>query len=178
MSEFHKKHPLPFYVVQLSSLPRPSWPAFRDSQRRLASELPHTALVVTSDLGDPNDVHYRTKRPVGERLALLALKHTYGHELVCEGPTLTFAARGKDNDIILHFDKADGLTCTKGFEIAAYDGMFYPADIKIEGDKIHLSSPSVKWRPEAVRYGWRGFTDADLRNKQGLPASTFSTSVW
>ena len=173
-SEFHKKHPLPFYVVQLSSLPRPSWPAFRDSQRRLASELPHTALVVTSDLGDANDVHYRTKRPVGERLALQALKHTYGHELVCEGPTLRFAGRGMDNDIFLHFDNADGLTCTKGFEIAASDGMFYPADIKIEGDKILLSSPAVKY-PTLVRYGWSGFTDADLRNKQGLPASTFST---
>ena len=173
-SEFHKKHPLPFYVVQLSSLPRPSWPAFRDSQRRLASELPHTGLVVTSDLGDPNDVHYRTKRPVGERLALQALKHTYGHELESEGPTLRSAVRGKDHDICLRFDHADGLTCTKGFEIAAYDGMFHPADIKIEGDKILLSSPAVK-NPTLVRYGWSGFTDADLRNKQGLPASTFST---
>jgi len=176
-SEFHKKHPLPFYVVQLSSLPRPSWPAFRDSQRRLASELPYTALVVTSDLGDPNDVHYRTKRPVGERLALQALKHTYGHDLESEGPTLRSAVRGKDNNICLRFDHANGLSCTKGFEIAAYDGMFHPADIKIEGDKILLSSPAVK-NPTLVRYGWSGFTDADLRNKQGLPASTFSTSVW
>ncbi len=175
-SEFHKKHPLPFYVVQLSSLPRPSWPAFRDSQRRLANELPDTWMAVSSDLGDKNDVHYRTKRPVGERLALLALKHTYGHELVCEGPTLRFAGRGKDNDIFLHFDNADGLTCTKGFEIAAYDGMFHPADIKIEGDKILLSSPAVKY-PTLVRYGWSGFTDADLRNKQGLPASTFYTKT-
>ena len=194
-SEFHKKHPLPFYVVQLSSLPRPSWPAFRDSQRRLAIHpsfreddgegLPDTWMAVSSDLADPNDVHYHTKRPVGERLALQALKHTYGHELVCEGPTLTFAARGKDNDIILHFDHADGLTCTKGFEIAAYDGMFHPADIKIvppapdrreEGDKILLSSPAVKY-PMLVRYGWSGFTDADLSNKQGLPASTFYTRV-
>ena len=175
-SEFHKKHPLPFYVVQLSSLPRPSWPAFRDSQRRLASELPYTALVVTSDLGDPNDVHYRTKRPVGERLALQALKHTYGHELESEGPTLRSAVRGKDNNICLSFDHADGLSCTRGFEIAAYDGMFHPADIKIEGDKILLSSPAVK-NPTLVRYGWSGFTDADLRNKQGLPASTFYTKV-
>ena len=175
-SEFHKKHPLPFYVVQLSSLPRPSWPAFRDSQRRMAQTLEHTAMVVSSDLGDANDVHYRTKRPVGERLALQALKHTYGHELVCEGPTLRSAVRGKDNDICLRFDNADSLTCTRGFEIAAYDGMFHPADIKIEGDKILLTSPSVKW-PTAVRYGWSGFTDADLRNKQGLPASTFYTRV-
>lgn len=184
-SEFHKKHPLPFYVVQLSSLPRPSWPAFRDSQRRLAIHpsfggdaegLPDTWLVVSSDLGDPNDVHYRTKRPVGERLALQALKHTYGHELESEGPTLRSAVRGKDNDICLRFEHADGLTCTKGFEIAASDGMFHPADIKIEGDKILLSSSAVKY-PTLVRYGWSGFTDADLRNKQGLPASTFSTTV-
>lgn len=171
-SEFHKKHTLPFYVVQLSSLPRPSWPAFRDSQRRLASELPDTWLAVSSDLGDPADVHYRTKRPVGERLALQALKHTYGHQLESEGPTLRYAVRGMDNDICLAFDHADGLTCTKGFEIAASDGMFYPANIKLEGDKILLSSPSVK-NPTYVRYGWSGFTDADLRNAQGLPASTF-----
>lgn len=176
MSEFHEKQPLPFYTVQLSSLPRPSWPAFRDSQRRLASELPDTWMAVSSDLGDANDVHYRTKRPVGERLALLALKHTYGHQLESEGPTLRYAVRGMDNSIVVAFDHAEGLTCTKGFEIAASDGMFHPADIKIEGDMIRLSSPSVKY-PTLVRYGWSGFTDADLRNAFGLPASTFYAKV-
>jgi sialate O-acetylesterase len=54
--------------------------------------------------------------------------------------------------------------------------MFYPADIKIEGAKIILSSPSVN-NPTAVRYGWSGFTDADLRNAQGLPASTFKMDL-
>ena len=172
MSEFHKKHPLPFYTVQLSSLPRPSWPAFRDSQRRLASELPDTWMAVSTDLGDPNDVHYRTKRPVGERLALQALCHTYGHTLESEGPIVRYAMRGINNNIVVRFDHADGLTCTRGFEIAASDGIFHPADIKIEGDKILLSSPSVKI-PLSVRYGWSGFTDADLHNGAGLPASTF-----
>ena len=175
-SEFLGKHSLPFYVVQLSSLQRPSWPAFRDSQRRLAQTLPDTWMAVCSDLGDAGDVHYRTKRPVGERLALQALRHTYGHTLESEGPTLRYVVRGQDNSIVVAFDHADSLTCTKGFEIAASDGMFYPADIKIEGDKIHLSSPSVKW-PAAVRYGWSGFTDADLRNAQGLPASTFLETI-
>ena len=174
--EFQKKPSLPFYVVQLSSLPRPSWPAFRDSQRRLADALPDTWMAVTTDLGDASDVHYRTKRPVGERLALLALAHTYGHSLESEGPTPRSVARGQNNTIALLFDHADGLTCTRGFEIASSDGLFYPADIKIEGNKILLSSPSVKW-PTAVRYGWQGFTDADLRNAQGLPASTFEASI-
>ena len=77
---------------------------------------------------------------------------------------------------MLHFDHAQGLTATRGFELAADDGLFYHADIKIEGDKILLSSPSVK-NPVVVRYGWQGFTDADLRNAQGLPASTFQLKV-
>ena len=176
-SEFHKKHPMPFYVVQLSSLPRPSWPAFRDSQRRLADKLPDTWMAVTSDLGDKNDVHYRTKRPVGERLALQALKNTYGHTLECEGPTLRSAVRGIKGIICLRFDHAEGLTCTRGFEIADENGLFYPAVIqKIEGDKILLSSPDVSF-PAFVRYGWSGFTDADLRNAQGLPSSTFYTLI-
>jgi sialate O-acetylesterase len=167
---------LPFYIVQLSSLPRPSWPAFRDSQRRLADELTDTWMAVSSDLGDPADVHYRTKRPVGERLALQALRHTYGHSLESEGPTLDYSLATQDNTVVLQFNHADGLTCTKGFEIAASDGLFYPANIKIEGNKIHLSSPQVK-NPASVRYGWSGFTDADLHNAQGLPASTFCSST-
>ena len=175
-NEFYTKHPLPFYTVQLSSLPRPSWPAFRDSQRRLAEKLEYTGLVVSTDLGDPADVHYRTKRPVGERLALQALRNTYGHNLESESPTVRYAVKAINNSIVVTFDHADGLTCTRGFEIAASDGLFYPANIKIEGNKIHLTSPSVK-NPILVRYGWSGFTDSDLRNIQGLPASSFRMDV-
>ena len=174
--EFSKKPALPFYIVQLSSLPRPSWPAFRDSQRRLANELPDTWMAVSSDVGDAADVHYRTKRPVGERLALQVLCHTYGHTLESEGPVLCSAVHGQNHTVALLFDHADGLTCTRGFEIAGTDGLFHLADIKIEGNKIVLSSPSVK-RATAVRYGWQGFTDADLRNAQGLPASTFQADL-
>ena len=174
--EFQQKPVLPFYVVQLSSLPRPSWPAFRDSQRRLADALPDTWMAVSSDVGDAADVHYRTKRPVGERLALQALCHTYGHTLECEGPVVRSAGLGQNHIAVLRFDHADGLTCSRGFEIAGHDGLFYPATIKIEGDKITLSSPSVSW-PAAVRYGWQGFTDADLRNSAGLPASTFMVKI-
>ena len=167
---------LPFYTVQLSSLPRPSWPAFRDSQRRLAKELPWTWMAVTTDLGDPADVHYRSKRPVGERLALQALAHTYSRSLESEGPEVVSAKQGEGENVVLRFHHADGLTCTRGFELAGYDGIFYPADIEVNGSAIRLTSPEVFY-PVAVRYGWSGFTDADLRNAQGLPASTFYMKV-
>ena len=175
-SEFQKKPELPFYFVQLSSLPRPSWPAFRDSQRRLADELPQTWMVVSSDLGDASDVHYRTKRPVGERLALQALHHTYDHSLVSEGPVPTAYVLAQASSSVLFFENADGLTATRGFELAGHDGLFYPASIKIEGNKIILTAPQVT-QPATVRYGWSGFTDADLHNTQSLPASTFQCSV-
>lgn len=167
---------LPFYTVQLSSLPRPSWPAFRDSQRRLAKELPWTWMAVTTDLGDPADVHYRSKRPVGERLALQALAHTYSRSLESEGPEVVSAKQGEGESVVLWFRHADGLTCTRGFELAGHDGIFYPADIEVNGSAIRLTSPEVFY-PVAVRYGWSGFTDADLRNAQGLPASTFYMKV-
>ena len=170
------RHTLPFYTVQLSSLPRPSWPAFRDSQRRLAKELPWTWMAVTSDLGDPADVHYRSKRPVGERLAMQALAHTYSRSLESEGPEVVSAKQGEGESVVLRFHHADGLTCTRGFELAGYDGIFYPANIEVDGSTIRLTSPEVFY-PVAVRYGWSGFTDADLRNAQGLPASTFYIKV-
>ena len=48
---------LPFYYVQLSSIDRPSWTWFRDSQRRLMKSIPNTGMVVSSDQGDSLDVH-------------------------------------------------------------------------------------------------------------------------
>ena len=68
---------MPFYFVQLSSLNRPSWPHFRDSQRRLAELVEYSGIAVTSDIGHPTDVHPVQKQEVGERLARLALKDTY-----------------------------------------------------------------------------------------------------
>lgn len=171
-SEFHQRPELPFYVVQLSSLNRPSWPAFRDSQRRLADELPHTWMAVTTDLGDSLDVHYTTKRPVGERLALQALAHTYGHAVESEGPRPRAVVSGQGQTLIVSFDHADGLTVTRGFEIASWDGIFKPATVVVDSNKVILHAEGVTF-PQMVRYNWTPVTRGDLRNGSGLPASTF-----
>ena len=172
-SEFHQRPELPFYVVQLSSLNRPSWPAFRDSQRRLADELPHTWLVVTTDVGDSLDVHYTTKRPVGERLALQALAHTYGHSVESESPCPRYVIAGQSQTLIVSFDHADGLTATRGFEIASWDGIFHPATVVVDANKVVLKADGVTF-PQKVRYNWTPVARGDLCNGAGLPASTFS----
>jgi len=172
---------MPFYFVQLSSMDRPSWPGFRDSQRRLADAIPGVGMAVSHDVGDSLDVHPRDKRPVGERLARLALRRTYGFDrLTDRGPTLRSAVAAPGS-MTLTFDFADGLTTSDGlaprvFEIAEIDGVYYPAEATISDNKIILKNMNVK-NPRYVRYAWQPFTRSNLVNDAGLPASTFKAEA-
>ena len=165
-----------FYFVQLSSLNRPSWTWFRDSQMQLMKTIPNTGMAVSSDYGDSLDVHPTNKQPVGERLGRWALNQTYGHGVTPSGPIYNKVER-EGNALVVSFAYGDGLRTSDGqsprcFEIAGEEGMFYPAQAKIEGDQVRLTSPEVKL-PRFVRYGWQPFTRANLVNSDGLPASTF-----
>ena len=173
---YWRQQELPFYFVQLSSINRPSWPHFRDSQRRLAETIPFTGMAVSSDVGDSLDVHPKNKRPVGERLAKVALHDTYGYAIECSGPTLrSMDVKGKK--VILEFDHAEGLTTSDGkdvigFEVAGYDKVYHEAIAEIKNDKVLLKF-NADITPQYVRYAWKPFTRANLINGSGLPASTF-----
>ena len=167
---------LPFYYVQLSSLSRPSWPWFRDSQRRLMHEIPHSGMAVSSDKGDSLDVHPRFKKEIGQRLARWALHDSYRKPLLPSGP-LFAGAHASGAEAIVRFRYAEGMrpasgTQIVGFEIAEFDGLFHPATATVKGDCIYLTSPHVK-HPRLVRYAWQPFTRANLVNEKLLPASTF-----
>ena len=171
---------MPFYFVQLSSLNRPSWPWFRDSQRRLMEEIPNTGMAVCTDRGDSLDVHPTRKQEVGERLAYWALNKTYGHRVVPSGPLYKSVSFNK-NVAMVSFDYAEGMKASEGkelrtFEIAGEDQVFYPAKAVVEGSKVKVWSDKVK-EPKIVRYGWQPFTRANLVNGAGLPASTFRSDV-
>ncbi|WP_276496680.1 GDSL-type esterase/lipase family protein [Pontibacter litorisediminis] len=168
----------PFYYTQLSSINRPSWPHFRDSQRRLLAQVEHTGMAVTSDVGDPQDVHPRQKRQVGERLAAWALARTYGKRVTYSGP-LFKEVRFADGKAICTFEHGKGLRTSdgqalRGFEVAGSDRVFREAKAEARGDKVWVSSDEVP-DPKYVRYAWQPYTEANLTNKAGLPASTFNS---
>ena len=172
---------MPFYFVQLSSIKRPSWPHFRDSQRRMAGSIPFCDFAVSSDKGHPTDVHPKEKAPVGERLARLALNQTYGMEHVAQhGPTpvRAFSLRGKT---VIEFSDANKLMTSdgaplRGLEIAGKTAGFTAVDFEkkatIKGNRIIIEGEAHR-----IRYGWKPFTDANLVNEAGLPASTFEITV-
>ena len=167
---------LPFYYVQLSSLDRPSWPWFRDSQRRMLNEISDIGMAVSSDHGDSLDVHPTCKQPVGERLARWALNKTYLKDIVPSGPLFRSAdVRGEKG--YLSFDYGQGMRSSDGkslrcFEVAEFEGIYYPATAEVVGEQVKVYSKEVR-NPRYVRYGWQPFTRANLVNRAGLPASTF-----
>ena len=168
---------LPFYFVQLSSLNRPSWPHFRDSQRRLAQEIAHCGMAVCSDLGHPTNVHPVRKKEVGERLGRLALNGTYGRkDMVASGPMFSEVVFRKGAAWVSFVNgqdmkSSDGKPLT-GFDIAGPDGLFYPAEAVVVGDQVKVRANRVK-EPCRVRYGWQPYSIGNLVNGEGLPASTF-----
>lgn len=167
---------LPFYFVQLPNYEKHNWMVFREMQLEVSKEVPNTGMAVTIDVGDPNNVHPKNKRPVGERLAKLALAKTYGRDVACSGPAYrTFSVEG--NQLRVFFDFAEGLqpACGEnvlGFEIAGKDGVFHPAQARVEGDSVLLHSADVS-KPVAVRYGWAPNPECNLVNSEKLPASPF-----
>lgn len=169
---------MPFYYVQLSSIDRPSWPWFRDSQRRMMEKIPHTAMAVSSDWGDSLDVHPVNKQPIGERLGRLALHDTYGLTTTVPCGPLFRSADFCADAVYVDFDYGDGMTSSDGaplrtFELAATEGLYYPAVAEVTDDgRLKVYSEKVA-SPRYIRYAWQPFTRANLVNSAGLPASTF-----
>ncbi|MBV8672069.1 MAG: sialate O-acetylesterase [Acidobacteriaceae bacterium] len=174
----------PFLYVQISNFYSPNnedWGRIRDAQRRTLAVV-HTAMAVTLDVGTKDNVHPPDKQTVGARLALAARAMVYregGGErgLEYSGP-LFRETTVEGSSMRVWFDHAEsGLTsdgAPMGFEIAGQDGNFVAATAKIDGLTVVVQAAGVA-QPRFVRYGWASWTDANLFNKDKLPASTFTS---
>lgn len=174
------KHEFPLYYVQLSSINRPSWPYFRDSQRRLETAIPNIHMAVSSDLGDPTDVHPKQKAEISSRLAKLALKYTYERKVVADGPSPQRVAKA-GNTISVVFKNAKKLKIKngkdlKGFKLKTNLGQFITVPTEIKGNKVIMHIPNNKTFTEVV-YGWEPFSEGNLINEENLPASTFKLEI-
>lgn len=170
---------LPFLFVQLAPH-RNTHPAFREAQQRIWQRTPHTAMVVTTDVGDAANIHPTRKRPVGERLALAARALSYGEKLEYSGPVFKGMTLESDRAVISFTHTGIGLmakdSALKGFTLAGPDGKFLPAEAVIEGATVVVTSNKVP-RPSAIRYNWAMVPDGNLFNREGLPAAPFRSDA-
>ena len=170
----------PFYIVQLAGQDAASNnPQVREAQATILT-LPNTGMAVTTDIGERKNVHPKNKQDVGDRLARIALANVYGRNEEFSGPVYqSMAVEG--SAIRLKFSHADGLNARDGtlkwFTIAGADGNYVPAEAKIDGATVVVSSATVA-APVAVRYAWINFPDGGhLYNAAGLPAAQFRTDA-
>ena len=171
---------LPFLFVQISSFKSnatEAWAVIREAQRRTLS-VANTAMAVTIDIGNPDNVHPADKQTVGMRLALAARALAYGEEVEYSGPLFRQAVPDGDGIRVWFDHSASGLLSKggdlEGFEIAGSDGHFVTASARIDGKTIVVSNAEVP-EPLYVRYGWSNAPVVNLYNADGLPASPFTS---
>jgi sialate O-acetylesterase len=174
-----KQGDFPFLFVQIAPFNRQP-PEIREAQFLTLAKVKNTAMAVTTDVGNADDIHPTKKEPVGQRLALAARALAYGDKIEFSGP-LYDSMMAKDGKITLSFKHVGGGLVAKdgelkGFTIAGGDKQFVPAQAKIQGSTIVVSAEAVA-DPKAVRYGWANVPEVNLFNKEGLPASPFRTDV-
>ena len=169
---------MPFYFVQLPGYNNENWPQFRQAQLDCAKKIRNCGMVVSEGCGDEKDIHPKIKKPIGDRLAIAAAAEVYGQKHIPYGPVfkdmkvnsgkaeISFDYCG--SGLMLKSDKTDS------FEIAGADKVFTKADVELKNDKLILWSDKVK-EPKYVRYAFCPNPDMVLFNKEGLPASPFTS---
>jgi sialate O-acetylesterase len=185
------KQQFPFLFVQLSSFGGfqnsnigSGWAELREAQN-ITLQLPNTGMAVTTDIGDPLNVHPKDKLDVGYRLASSALTMTYHLPGFPESPMFKSVDFTGNNALVTLTHAENGLMVKdkygylRGFELAGPDHKFYYAQALITDDnKVKVWCSQVN-QPIAVRYAWTDAPiDADLFNKDGFPVSPFRSDSW
>lgn len=173
-----KGYDFPFYIIQLASYK--GWgdatAQVKNIQRKVAENVPNSGLVVISDYAMLDDIHPKDKKPVGERLANLALTEVYHKSENGKFPRWK-SVEFKGKRAILSLDDAEGLHFknknSEEFEIAGSDKNYVRAKATLKGKQIILESQSVQ-SPVYVRYNWSNTALPDLYNQWNLPASIYT----
>lgn len=174
---------LPFLIVQLraerfSKYDDRCGAELRDAQTAAAQADDHAEVVVAVDLGPSPQ-----RSVIAERTARAALGLAHSRtDHPWRTPKLT-TAQTLDNRIVLTFENTGGKIVAhdgepSGLAIAASRDRWVWADVKIDGNTITCSAPTVD-HPEGVRYAYADLPPhgANLYGVNGQPLAPFSTDT-
>ena len=181
---FHSPE-LPFLFVQLPNIgfEAQGWARLRDEQRK-ALVMDRTAMIVSLDAGEDNDLHPLDKQTVGKRLAYAADSLAYGADHTAMGPLIA-ATITRPGNLILTFTCAGTGLCASSdiaFELSDTGNW---ADAKTVFGKISshdtvtiaLECDTVFGPDARIRYAWGQSPKPILKNEEGLLASPFEVLV-
>ncbi|QDT63875.1 sialate O-acetylesterase [Calycomorphotria hydatis] len=181
----------PFYFVQLPNYKAPwrepvengGWPVIREVFLQTARSIPNTAMAITIDIGEANDIHPKNKQDVGNRLSRLALRNTYGREdIVWSGP-IQDSCRFEHGKAIITFQTGGAPLAIKGSKLQGFalidnNGVPHSAEARIKDENTVVVTSEEVDAPAGVYYAWAANPNtANLINEDGLPASPFRAGM-
>lgn len=178
---------LPFLFVQLAPFRDfecngEGFPYIREQQERVSKYVRKAYMASIMDVGMEYDVHPKLKRPVGERLALLALGKVYGQNILCEAPEvdqlimdgnciqITFRHAG--DRLVIKGDELNGLKVT-----AAQRPVPYTTQVKDNNLNIILKEQITSGETINIRFACSAYEEVNLYNSANLPAKPFSLII-
>lgn len=167
-----------FHPIQKKAVQQSFWADLREAQTQ-ALALPHTGMAIALDVGDEYDIHPRDKHTVAKRLWRSARGVAYGEKILTSGPVFRSVTlngnvvKASFTHIGEGFEQKSPLL---GFELAGEDGQYVKANAIYDGNTVLVSVAEID-EPKFIRYGWSDNTDANLYNKEGLPALPFRHKI-
>lgn len=175
---------LPFIYVQLAGFSDgieenqgTQWAVFRAAQEEVLS-VNNTAMVAAYDIGEYNDLHPLNKKTLGQRLARAIRKMVYGEKVLYEGPKASQWNVTESGEVHISFTSIGTGLSVRGHEVCEVElksenGTYYPAKAVVKGNELIAQAIRIK-NPKGIRYAWRDCPmNANLYNREGLPAMPF-----
>ncbi|MFC5405321.1 sialate O-acetylesterase [Cohnella soli] len=175
---------LPFLSVQLApfrawfSSKGVNYPIVREQQELVSKTVPLVYMASVMDGGMIWDIHPKNKRPVGERLALLARGKVYGQDVLCEasetseimrvGASVSIAFLHAGAGLVVNGDQLNGLQLfIDGEETTDFE-------VDVRGNALRIDSEAIeKARSLEIRFAWTDYVEVNLYSSAGLPAKPF-----
>jgi hypothetical protein len=195
---------LPFYYVQLFNIGKTdfrnyevtendgTWQMLRQQQLLVTenSGLNNIGMAVTIDTNEERlnsadmvRIHPRNKKPVGERLAKMALKEQYHKDIVAFSPAVDSTWVVENNVFIRMTKVGNGLkirndeTELSGFAVGNKEGIYFDAKATIESPNLISVTSNQVLNPAYIAYGWSRDPFCTLDNSENLPASPFKMDL-
>ena len=175
---------IPFLFVQLAPFKKwltavgDRYPLLRSKQEQVSKEVANTWMASIMDVGMKHDIHPKLKKPVGERLALLAMGKIYGEPILCESPEVTIVEK-QNNQLTLTFNHAGSELTVKGKFINSLFVYQQGKNIKISGfiinkNKLILEHKQLKSAKQIkIHFAMEPYCKVNLYNSAGIPAKPF-----
>lgn len=181
---------LPFFCVQLAPFGRwmmcegTQFSEIRAAQMAVANAVEQVYIASSSDVGALYDVHPKEKKPIGDRLALLALHYAYGQGVEAEAPRYR-SHRWEGSTCVLSFEYTYGGLYAVGdpaqeVTVCRRDGAVVPPSeysLTIAADEIAITFHTEPTNTYRILYAVKDYYQVNLYNHAHLPLFPFAVGL-